>query len=139
VPEIKIDCHGKLKMMKDCHIHGQIVIDIVFILNENDSHSQMRLIMSLHQTIGSNSSVIAPDFVIRTQTNRWVIPYNCEILKALLLEKNIHAVDLQFRSRSHCHGFIKRLLLLAAQDECRHCCPSQIATLARELIHQQPN
>jgi len=87
----------------------------------------------------SNFPTMASDFVIRTQTNRWVIPYNCEILKALLLEQNIHADDLQFSSRAHCHGFIKRLLLLAAQDECRNCSPSHIAALARELIYHQPN
>jgi len=77
------------------------------------------------------------DVVIRTQANRWVIPYNCEILKALLLEQNIHAADLQFNSESQCHGFIKRLLLLAAQDECRHCSPSHIAAFARDLINHQ--
>ncbi len=92
--------------------------------------------MSFHQKAGSTGSPIPSDFVVRTQTNRWVIPFNCEILKALLLEQNIHAADLLFNSESHCHGFIKRLLLLAAQDECRHCSPSQIATLARELIYQ---
>jgi len=94
--------------------------------------------MSLHQLVYSNSRLLPSDFVIRTQTNRWVIPYNCEILKALLLEQNIHAADLQFNSQAQCQGFIKRLLLLAAQDECRHCSPSQIATLARELIYQKP-
>ncbi|MGK0374521.1 MAG: hypothetical protein ACJA2E_000990 [Arenicella sp.] len=95
--------------------------------------------MSLHPIVDLSSPIIASDFVIRTQTNRWVIPYNCEIVKALLLEQNIHADDLQFSSSVDCHGFIKRLLLLAAQDECRHCSPSQIATLARELIYHQPN
>lgn len=95
--------------------------------------------MSLHPIIDSNSPLTASDFVVCTLTNRWVIPYNCEILKALLLQQNIHAGDLQFSSSAHCHGFIKRLLLLAAQDECRHCSPSQIAVLARELIYYQPN
>ncbi len=55
-------------------------------------------------------------------------------LKALLAEQKIHVVDLKFNSESQCHGFIKRLLLLAAEDECRHRSPSKIATLARELI-----
>ena len=77
------------------------------------------------------------EVVIRTQANRWVIPYSCEILKALLVEQNIHATDLQFNSESQCRGFIKRLLLLAAQDECRHCSPSDIARFARELINHQ--
>ena len=80
------------------------------------------------------NSMTAPDFVIQTKMNHWVIPYNCEILKALLLEQNIHASDLRFKSASQCQGFIKRLFLLAAEDECRHRMPSKIATLARELI-----
>jgi len=95
------------------------------------------LFMAFHQIIYSGSALTKTDLVIRTQTNRWVIPNNCEILKALLLEQNINATDLQFKSESHCHCFIKRLLLLAAQDECRHCSPSQLATLARELIHRK--
>lgn len=92
--------------------------------------------MSFHQITHSNVLLTPTDFVVRTQNNRWVIPFNCEIFKALLLEQNIHAADLRFNSESQCHGFIKRLLLLAAQDECRHCSPSQIATLARELIYR---
>jgi hypothetical protein len=95
--------------------------------------------MSLYPIVDSNSSVTASNFIVPTLTNRWIIPYNCEILKALLFEQNIHAGDLQFSSPADCHGFIKRLLLLAVQDECRHCSPSQIATLARELIYYQPN
>ncbi len=94
--------------------------------------------MSFHQTVNHRGSLTRSDVVIRTQTHRWVIPYNCEILKALLADQNIHASDLQFNSESQCHSFIKQLLLLATQDECRHCSPSQIATLARELIHQKP-
>ena len=93
--------------------------------------------MSFHRIVDSNSTIAPSDFEIRTQSSRWVIPYNCEILKALLCEQNIHAADLLFGSEAQCHGFIKRLLLLAAQDECRHCTPSQIATLARELIHRK--
>ena len=90
--------------------------------------------MSFHQIVHSNVSLMPANLVVRTQSDRWVIPFNCEIFKALLLEQNIHAADLLFNSESQCHGFIKRLFLLAAQDECRHRSPSQIATLARELI-----
>jgi len=77
------------------------------------------------------------DFVVCTQSKRWVIPYNCEILKTLLNQQQLKATDLQFSSKQQCHGFIRRLLLLAAQDECRHRLPSELATLARELINQQ--
>lgn len=85
----------------------------------------------------SKSKLNLSDVVLQTDTHRWVIPYNCEILKALIAEKNIKAQDLQFRSTDQCQQFIKRLLLLAAADECRHCMPSQIAVLAREMIFKK--
>ena len=91
----------------------------------------------MHPTAHYGSSPTVLDFVIHTEENQWVIPYNCEILKALLREQNIHAGDLQFSSDAQCHGFIKRLLVLAAQDECRHRSPSRIAALARELIYRE--
>ncbi len=77
------------------------------------------------------------DFVVRTQSERWVIPFNCEVLKALLYQQQLKATDLQFSSERQCQGFIRKLLILAAQDECRHRSPSDLATLARELINQQ--
>lgn len=85
-------------------------------------------------TAATKSKLNLSDVVLQTDTHRWVIPYNCEILKALIAEKNIKAQDLQFRSTDQCQRFIKRLLLLAATDECRHCVPSKIAVLAREMI-----
>lgn len=84
--------------------------------------------MAQQQLARTGSALTASDFVIQTRMNHWVIPYNCEILKALLLEQNIHASDLRFKSASQCQGFIKRLFLLAAEDECRHRMPSKIAT-----------
>ncbi len=90
--------------------------------------------MSLHRIVEHAASRRRGDVVIRTATNRWVIPYNCHILKSLLAEKNIQAADLQFSSEPQCHDFIKRLLLLAAEDECCNQTPSQLAELARGLI-----
>lgn len=95
--------------------------------------------MALHSSSISGSQMAVSELVLQTNAHRWVIPYNCEILKAIIAEKNIQATDLQFRSQNQCHGFIKHLLLLAAADECRHCAPSQIAVLARELIFRNPN
>lgn len=77
------------------------------------------------------------DFIVRTQSECWVIPFNCEVLKALLNQQQLKATDLQFSSERQCQGFIRKLLLLAAQDECRHRSPSGLAILARELINQQ--
>lgn len=79
------------------------------------------------------------DVVLQTGTDRWVIPANCEILKALISEKRIKAKDLKFGSERQCQQFIKRLLLLAATDECRHCKPSNIAELARDMIFHKTN
>lgn len=90
--------------------------------------------MSFHSSHLTRSQLNLSDVVLQTEAHRWVIPYNCEILKALIAEKNIKADDLQFRSSGQCQRFIKRLLLLAATDECRHSVPSEIAVLAREMI-----
>ena len=98
--------------------------------------------MAFHSSQFSNSKLNLSDVVLQTNSHRWVIPYNCEILKALISEKSIKADDLYFGSSDQCHRFIKRLLLLAAADECRHCQPSQIAVLARDMIFHkdlQPN
>ena len=78
---------------------------------------------------------LSADFVICTREQRWVIPYNCEILKALIEQQRLSASDLRFSSGQQCQGFIKRLLILAAQDECRHSLPSELAAFARELIY----
>ena len=78
---------------------------------------------------------LSADFVICTREQRWVIPYNCEILKALIEQQKLSASDLRFTSGQQCQGFIKRLLILAAQDECRHSLPSELAEFARELIY----
>lgn len=90
--------------------------------------------MSLHRNIEPAASLRCSDVIISTSTDRWVIPCNCQVLKALLAEKNIQANDLRFNSDLQCHKFIQRLLLLAAQDECRNQAPSQLAELARFLI-----
>ena len=74
------------------------------------------------------------DVEVRTANQCWVIPFNCKILKALLAEKNIRAGDLRFSSDLQCHEFIKRLFLLAAEDECCNRAPSELAGLARDLI-----
>jgi len=93
--------------------------------------------MSSHTSQYSQQGLSSSDVVLQTQTHRWVIPYNCEILKTLIAEKNIMAEDLQFHSSRQCQHFIKRLLLLAASDECKHSEPSDIAVLARDMIYQK--
>lgn len=107
------------------------------------------LLMLINQTTQSTSYYTAliagrkragkrvADFVVCTQSERWVIPLNCEVLKALLYQQQLKAADLQFSSKRQCQGFIHKLLLLAAQDECLNQSPSSLATLARELINQQ--
>lgn len=94
--------------------------------------------MTLHSSSIPSSQLAVSELVLQTNAHRWVIPYNCEILKAIIAEKNIQATDLQFRSQNQCNGFIKHLLLLAVADEYRHCAPSEIAVLARALIFKKP-
>ena len=90
--------------------------------------------MNPNINIDSRPSLYVCDVEVRTRNKHWVIPFNCKILKALLVEKNIRARDLRFTSDSQCHEFIKRLFLLAAEDECCNRGPSELAGLARELV-----
>lgn len=94
----------------------------------------MNIYQDQSQNSGASQLLHATDVEICTDSKRWVIPYNCVILKALLAEKNIQAHDLRFASDWQCHEFIRRMFLLAAEDECQHKLPSELASLARELI-----
>jgi hypothetical protein len=71
---------------------------------------------------------------IRTQHNEWIIPHNCELLKALLTLQGLAPEDLVFNSAAQCKSFIRHLLLLAARDELVHEQPSPLAEIARGLI-----
>lgn len=72
-------------------------------------------------------------FVIQTRCEKWVIPQNCELLKLLITQQNLHADDLVFLSEKHGHCFIRRLFLLALEDEHKNSSPSSLANFAREL------
>ena len=105
-----------------------------------DLRSSMIFNSSPSLNLTSQASPNRPDVVLQIDGHRWVIPYNGEILKSLISEQNITAQDLQFGSYRQCQRFIRRLLLLAAADECRHCRPSVIAALARDIIlYRAPN
>lgn len=73
------------------------------------------------------------NFVIQTRETKWVIPQNCELLKLLIAEQNLQAHDLEFSSTEHYHSFIKKLFLLALEDECKRLKPSPLAYFARAL------
>ncbi|MEM7360166.1 MAG: hypothetical protein AAF431_13780 [Pseudomonadota bacterium] len=75
-------------------------------------------------------------FVLETRTQQWVIPESCELLKMLLNQQNIHPQDLRFHSDNQCKRFIKKLFLLAIEDERRTHSPSSLARFGRELIRQ---
>lgn len=94
--------------------------------------------MTFHSSSISNLKLTVSELVLHTRSHRWVIPFDCEILKAIMAEKNINAADLKFASQRQCQCLIKQLLILAATDECRHCAPSKIAVLARDLIFSKP-
>lgn len=75
-----------------------------------------------------------PNVVIQTQFNQWVIPESSSLLKALLKQQRIRAGDLQFGSRTECKNFIKKLFLLAVEDEHKSHKRSWLAQFGRELM-----
>lgn len=83
----------------------------------------------------NNHSLKADGFVIPTQTRHWLIPYNCELLKLLVKQQNLSANDLKFSSKQQCQSFIKQLFLFALEDTANTQMPSDLATLARDLVN----
>lgn len=84
------------------------------------------------------TSALAPDNVtIQTHRNRWVVPLNPKLIKLLIAENILNANDLWFDSSADRQKFIRRMLLLAVQDEWQSHCPSSLGQLARELIQNQ--
>jgi len=76
-------------------------------------------------------------FTIQTKMQNWIVPYNCELVKALVKHQNLKASDLIFTSKSECKLFIKSLFLLALEDETLNNKPSNLAKLGQELISMQ--
>lgn len=76
-------------------------------------------------------------FVLLTRTQQWVIPENCELLKMLLEQQNIHPEDLLFPSATQCKGFIQKLFLLAIEDEQKNQRPSPLASFGRQLMQHK--
>lgn len=72
--------------------------------------------------------------IIKTQRQKWVIPNSAIIMKALVQDQRIKPNDLQFACDGDCQTFIKKLLLLALEDEYKNDQPSPLAELARDLI-----
>lgn len=76
-------------------------------------------------------------FTIQTLNHNWVIPYNCELLKVLLEQQKIKASDLCFDCNNQCKDFVKKIFLLALEDETKHHLPSMLAEFGRDLIKLQ--
>ena len=85
----------------------------------------------------SNKSSTA--FTIQTTHHHWVIPNNCELLKALLEQQKIKASDIYFDCDGQCKDFVKRVFLLALEDETKNNIPSMLAEFGRDLIKLQRN
>lgn len=75
------------------------------------------------------------ELIIQTHRQQWVIPHSANIMKALLQDQAILPTDLQFDCNSDCQSFIKKLLVLALEDEYKNKQPSPLAKLARALIY----
>jgi len=84
---------------------------------------------AIHHKTSSNT------FHIQTKKESWVIPHDCEFLKALLKHQNLDARDLQFTSNIECKNFIRQLFLMALEDETKNHTPSNLAKLGRDLIN----
>jgi len=76
-------------------------------------------------------------FTIKTINQNWVIPYNCELLKALVEQQQIKAKDICFENNDQCKSFVKQVFLLALEDETKNQVPSMLAKLGRDLLQLQ--
>ena len=74
---------------------------------------------------------------IKTADQHWIIPFDCELLKATLEHQKITADKLTFSSNIECNRFIKQLFLLALEDQISNQRTSEIALFGRELMEIQ--
>ena len=79
------------------------------------------------------------ELIIQTRKQQWIIPNSAIIMKALLQDQAIKPKDLLFDCDNDCQSFIKKLLLLALEDEYKNHQPSPMAKLARALIRNSSN
>lgn len=80
-------------------------------------------------------TIQSAELVIQTHRQQWIIPHSAYIMKALLQDQAIAPTDLCFDCNRDCQLFIKKLLILALEDEYKNNQPSPLAKLARALIH----
>lgn len=80
--------------------------------------------------------ITTDNLTLKTLNDVWVIPCDCDLLKALLAKKQIHADDLRFECSGQRHAFIHKVALLAARDEIRNATPSSLATLIQQLVQR---
>lgn len=78
---------------------------------------------------------------IKTADQHWIIPFDCELLKAILKHQKLTAKNLKFSSKFESKDFIQKLFLLALEDQITNQAQSELATLGRELmvIQNLPN
>ncbi len=77
-----------------------------------------------------------PQLKIPTRLGCWVVPEHFAVVKAMIMQQQLQAADLQFGSNKERQCFVRRLALLALADECQNRSPSVIAELTRDLIKQ---
>ena len=77
------------------------------------------------------------DFNIQRARHNWIIPFNCELLKVLLEQQQIEASDICFDCDHKCKDFVKKVFLLALEDQTKNLAPSTLAKFGRDLIRLQ--
>ncbi|MBX2847187.1 MAG: hypothetical protein KTR16_02615 [Acidiferrobacterales bacterium] len=78
----------------------------------------------------------ASELLVQTREKQWIIPNSAIIMKALLMDQTLGPRDFKFDCDSDCQLFIRRLLILALEDEHRNRQPSPLAKLAQGLIQE---
>ena len=79
----------------------------------------------------------ADTLTLKTRSATWVIPNDCELLKALLKSRGIKADDLEFANTLECRDFIQRLALLATSEELSGADDLSLRALIQNLMTQQ--
>ena len=79
----------------------------------------------------------ADTLTLKTRSATWVIPNDCELLKALLKSRGIDAHDLEFSSTMECRDLIQRLALLATKEELSGANDASLKALVQNLMTQQ--
>lgn len=93
----------------------------------------------LRQHTYDQQSNQSSEMIIPTHDECWVVPHNCDLVKLLLKQQALCASDLHFSNKQQFQSFIRKLFLLALQDEYQTEAPSPLAKFARAAMQSISN